>query len=273
MQGTLRTLRLPGLVLLFLGVLPFRAYAQQFVCWPIAAGDTASGLARRLTGSSDGAYGQAFQIRDPARRMFVPKSQYSRIQSGWQACVARGRVSKAPAAQAPSVELANFPMPGTEPTNAAASPAIASGPSVLALAGLVLTDGPYALTFGAALLLILLSSVVGGALAPRPIPPDVRLAGESFVTAFARPLVDATSAAPPIDARLRFHRRKQQLEISIAPGPGRRYPNLSDHKGNVEYDVERVMRDVGNYVLSNPPRAVGKWVVVTITRKSAESSR
>jgi hypothetical protein len=33
---------------------------------------------------------------------------------------------------------------------------------------------------------------------------------------------------------------------------------------NVEYDVDRVIRVLGNYVLSRPPRAAGKWVVVTI---------
>jgi len=53
--------------------------AQHFVCWPIAAGETASSLARRLTGNAAAAYGFAFQIRDPARRMFVPKSHYQHL--------------------------------------------------------------------------------------------------------------------------------------------------------------------------------------------------
>ena len=81
---------------------------------------------------------------------------------------------------------------------------------------------------------------------------------------FARPLADPASGVPPIQARLRFVRRKQRLEISIAPGPGRRYPNLADHRKNVEYDVDRVISVLGNYVLCSPPRAAGKWVVVTI---------
>ena len=45
--------RLPAVVLLLLCALPSRVAAQQFVCWPIAAGDTASSLARRLTGNAD----------------------------------------------------------------------------------------------------------------------------------------------------------------------------------------------------------------------------
>ena len=64
---------------------------------------------------------------------------------------------------------------------------------------------------------------------------------------------------------MRFKRLARQLEISIAPGAGRRYPNLADHKRNVEYDVNRVMRTLGNeFVVSDRLRAVGKWVVVPI---------
>ena len=65
--------------------------------------------------------------------------------------------------------------------------------------------------------------------------------------------------------RLRFVRRTQELEIFMAPGAGHRYPNLTDHKKNVEYDIARVMGVLGNYALSKPPRAQGKWVVVTIS--------
>ena len=57
---------------------------------------------------------------------------------------------------------------------------------------------------------------------------------------------------------------EQQLEILIAPGPGHHYPNLADHKHNVEYDINRVIGVLGNCELSRPPRAEGKWVVVTI---------
>ena len=106
MDRTLRSPRLPGFVLLLLCAMPSRVDAQQFVCWPIAAGDTASSLARRLTGNAAAAYGFAFQIRDPARRMFVPKSHYQRLQSDWQACVARGPVPDTLVAYAPVVELA-----------------------------------------------------------------------------------------------------------------------------------------------------------------------
>jgi hypothetical protein len=100
---------------------------------------------------------------------------------------------------------------------------------------------------------------------PRAIPPIMQNAGAVFVNAFARPLVDLSPGAPPVRARLRFVRRKQQLEISLAPGPGRRYPNLVDHKSNVEYDVTRVMGILGaRFVVSDRLRTAGKWVVVPI---------
>src|SRR5262249_39294982 len=117
----------------------------------------------------------------------------------------------------------------------------------------------------AGLLTILIFAAVAVSLEPRPIPPLMQRAGHAFVAAFARPLIDSSSSVPPIEVRMRFVRRVQQLEISIAPGAGRRYPNLIDHKRNVEYDVKRVMRVLGNhFVVSDRLRAVGKWVVVPI---------
>ena len=254
--------RLPAVVLLLLCALPSRVAAQQFVCWPIAAGDTASSLARRLTGKADAAYGLAFQIRDPTRRMFVPKSHYQRLRSDWQACIAPGPVPKTQVVYAPVVELAASAMEPGQPI-ATTPQAIVSAPLTLVRADRTPTNFPFAATT-AVVVLIVLFSAVAGSLTRRPIPPSVRRAGTRFVTVFARPLIDASSGVPPIRTRLRFLRRKQQLEIFIAPGPGRRYPNLADHKKNVDYDVDRVMRVLGNHVLSRPPRAAGKWVVVTI---------
>ena len=263
MNGTLRSPRLPAVVLLLLCALPSRMAAQEFVCWPIAAGDTATSLARRLTGNADAAYGLAFQIRDPARQMFVPKSHYRRLRLDWQACVAPGPVPKTQVVHAPVVGLAASAMVPDQPI-ATTPRALASAALTLGRADRVLTDVPFAATIGAAVLLIMLLAAVAGSLTPRPIPWSVRRAGENFVTVFARPLVDASSGVPPIHTRLRFLRRTQQLEIFIAPGPGHRYPNLADHKKNVEYDVDRVLRALANFVLSRPPRAAGKWVVVTI---------
>jgi hypothetical protein len=266
MGGTPRKHRLAMVVLLLLcGAAP-SAEAQQFVCWPIVPGDTASTLARRLTGNPASAWSQAFQIRDPARQMFVPKSQYRRLNPSWQACVASGPLMSTPLAYAPDVALG-------APAAAPAEPAVAETPVVIRPAPPApppatesRVDFVFISTIASAVLLMLsVGAVIGDSLVSRPIPPVMQRAGEDFVVAFARPLVDLSSNAPPIQVRLRFVPQAQQLEISIAPGAGRRYPNLVDHRRNVEYDVNRVMHVLGNqFVVSDRLRAAGKWVVVPI---------
>lgn len=274
MEGTRRSLWISAAVLLLICTLASRVDAQQFVCWPIADGDTASSLARRLTGHASAAYGLSFQIRDPARRMFVPKSHYQRLQSDWQACVAPGPVPNVPAAYSPDVELAPTPsMTADAPASTPAPVVAAAAPLALVHVDRAPFDLPYASTIGAALVLLMVLAAVAGSFTSRPMPPAVRRAGENFIAVFARPLVDESTSAPPIQTRLRFRRRKQQLEIRIAPGPGHRYPNLADHKKNVEYDVDRVMRILGNFALDKPPQTAGKWVVVTIGLRERNAPR
>jgi hypothetical protein len=275
MDGTLRNRRLPAAVLLLLCAAPPGAEAQQFVCWPIVPGDTVSRLARRLTGDPGAVYSHAFQIRDPARQMFVPKSQYRRgLSTDWQACVARGLVT-VPLAYAPVVASALPAVASAGPAVAPAEPAItitaipltiSTSPPARAPAAESQDDLVFIAKIGSALsLLLLICAVVADSLARRPIPPVMQRAGEAFVVSFAGPLIDLSSGDPPIQARLRFVRRAQRLEISIAPRAGRRYPNLVDHKRNVEYDVNRVMRVLGpHFVVSDRLRAEGKWVVVPI---------
>jgi hypothetical protein len=272
MDGALCNRQLPVLVLLFLCAAPPFVEAQQFVCSPIRRGDTASRLARRLTGNPAAAYSLAFQVRDPARQLFVPKSRYWRLSTHWQACVAIRPVKRTPLAYAPVVAAAAPVVAPAAPAVAPAGPAITSAPLAIKSARptSALSDGLHddfifiAKTASAALLMLLIYAAVYSWM-PRPIPPLMQRAGEQFVIAFARPLIDPSSSAPPIQVRLRFIRHAQQLEISIAPGAGRRYPNLVDHKRNVEYDVNRVMRVLGNHVvMSDRLRAAGKWVVVPI---------
>jgi hypothetical protein len=107
----------------------------------------------------------------------------------------------------------------------------------------------------------------------RPIPAHMRLTAQEFVDAFARPLLIQRSTGPPIRWRLRYLPRREELEILIAPGPGRGYPNLSDHRGNVEYDVDRVLRALNNrLVLSGALRAERPWVVIPVRSTPTLSS-
>ena len=258
----LRGCRLPTLVLLLLCAVPSSVHAEQFVCSPIARNDTVSSLARRLTGKAAAAYSDAFQIRDPARRMFVPKSQYQRLRTHWQACVLvrpRESVAATPIAPETTAVLPEGPMATPIPM------AVSSVSPALTVAESSSSDGVAGPALGAALLLLLTGVAVTGWLAPRSMPAPMQKAGEAFIAAFARPLIDPASGTPPIETRLRFDRSTQELEIFIAPGPGRRYPNLADHKKNVEYDVNRVIRVLGNQVVLNDSlRAHGRWVVVPI---------
>ena len=264
MNGTLRNCRLTTVALLLVSAVPLTAAAQEFVCSPIARGETASRLAHRLTGNPATAYTDVFQIRDPARRMFVPKSQYRNLKAGWQACVSITSLKSRPAAFATDgTPLTPVILP-EEPAITSAPVRKTAAPETFAWARWP-TDAALAAWIAASFLLIVICISVAVLLAPNPIPPPLRRAGDAFVNAFARPLVDPMSAGPPIQTRLRFVRRKQQLEISIAPGPGRRYPNLIDHKRNVEYDVTRVTGVLGHrVVVSDRLRAAGRWVVVPI---------
>jgi hypothetical protein len=275
MDGTPYNRRLSALVLLLVCAAPSLVDAQQFVCSPIRRGDTASRLARRLAGNSAAAYSLAFQVRDPVRQLFVPKSHYLHLSTRWQACVAIGTVTGTPPAYEP-VALGAPAVAAADPVIASAPLAITSAPASPGESAPAPSSGShdgvvFIAKIASAPLLLLLLYAAADLRMPRPVPPIMQRAGEQFVTAFTRPLIDPSSSTPPIQTRLRFIRRTRQLEISIAPGPGRRYPNLIDHKRNVEYDVDRVMGVLGkHFFVSGRLRASGKWVVVPIRLADVE---
>jgi hypothetical protein len=267
MTATLSNCRVSAIALVILCGAPVCAEAQQFVCWPIVRGDTASGLALRLTGTTATTYSDAFQIRDPARRKFLPKSQYNRLRSDWQVCVAR--------------ELATSDVPAASPAPGALAPPVTAASAALPAAwnydlpaGLNYEDIVFAVTFGAGVsLMFLMISAVSSYAAAGPMPPALQRAGEDFLAAFATPLVDPTSAVPPVEGRLRFIPRKRRLQIYIAPNGGRRYPNLSDHKENVVYDVHRVIALIGAHrIVCDRLHAEGQWVVVSIRLKDPKEA-
>src|SRR5687767_10423604 len=162
MTATLRNCRLPAIVFLLLCTTPPSVEAQQFACWPIVRGDTASGLARRLTGKAEAAYSDAFQIQDPKRRGFVPKSRYGRLSTHWQACVVRQPVKSNPLALAPAA---------APPAASQAVPPLARGPAITSSRVITRSDVIFAVTIAAAvwLMLVMISAVAGYASTP-PIP-------------------------------------------------------------------------------------------------------
>src|SRR5687768_6449790 len=69
-----------------LAATPAAAFSQSSVCHPIRGGESATQLARRITGDGRNKYQPWFQIMDHSSR-FIPKSQYDRIRRGWRACI------------------------------------------------------------------------------------------------------------------------------------------------------------------------------------------
>jgi hypothetical protein len=83
-----------------------------------------------------------------------------------------------------------------------------------------------------------------------------------FVQEFERPLLQYAEE-PAMRAQLRVRPYRARLDICLAPGNGRRYPNLSDHRKNVEYDVGRVLSAIADesFVCGRLRMREG-WVVV-----------
>jgi hypothetical protein len=87
--------------------------------------------------------------------------------------------------------------------------------------------------------------------------------GEMFIKEFEQPLASFGGAGRPIRSRVRCMPHRRQVDILIAPVSGRHYPNLSDHKKNVEYDVERIeQRLCDESFVSGRLHAKGPWVVI-----------
>src|SRR5262249_41958593 len=84
-RGVTRFSRCACPIVLTLAVAPSAAFAES-VCSPLQRGDTASRLAKRITGDASNQYQPWFDIVDLSARS-VPKSQYNRLRVGWRACV------------------------------------------------------------------------------------------------------------------------------------------------------------------------------------------
>ncbi len=254
---------LPFVLLVAVGPRP--AAAQDLVCHPVRPGGTAAEYALRLTGSADSMYAPSFRIVD-ARARSIPKSQYAQIRPGWRVCVTRAYAAARPAAigVAQSFDFAQ----GTH------RPPIA--PVAIAVVQHRPPIDPLFLRYGAAVLILaaalLAFLVTMQNLSEREaILNRMRWFGDRFVSEFERPLFrypvarlgDRRGCGRPVRSRLRFAPRRDRLEVLLAPHDGRTYPNLSDHRKNVEYDIERVL-----HRLDYPPftsgrlYSEGRWVVI-----------
>jgi len=218
-------------------------------CYEIRSGDTAARLAHRFTGNEFNRYQTWFQILDPTAGTFVPKSRYNVIQSGWHVCVATDmlRLRSAPAGYS------------------VISPAPPVGPPMTVSRNAAVID-PRMWWWATPLFVLLVGLTLAWSwkyVDERRARAEVmRRFGNRFISEFERPL-SRSVASRPIKARLRLAPTRRKVEILLAPTNGHTYPNLVDHRRNVEYDIARVLRLLRHEpFIGEPPYAAGRWVVI-----------
>lgn len=236
--------------------------AQSAVCDTVRPGDTASTVAWRLTGRANSHDERWFRVFDRSRLRVIPKARYDKLLSGWQACVPAMRAAR------PASGITRR----TESTPPRRLPQTSVGIRAEGSSPLDVTSSRGAVTLASLLLgTVVLGAVIGwgwerveGALMKRKaIKHEMVMFSRAFVTDFGRGLLIDGVAAPPIHARMRCVPRKRRLDILLAPGAGRRYPNLADHRRNLEYDVCRIAHHLRHPAfVPCPPRAEGQWVVI-----------
>jgi hypothetical protein len=237
-------MRVLPLVLLFMAATG-DASAQQFICSGVRQGDTAAGLAVRLTNKAENRYAPWFQILDPATSRFIPKAAYGVIRPGWKVCIARDAASR--------------PMQIIIPSNRAKPQTAQLFDRLAAL------NPAYAWMMAVAVLAALAASPVAKKYFERrrAMLDSMSQFAAVFVSEFAHPLPRQHAADQPIKARLQCAPCRARLEILLAPNKGHSYPNLSDHKQNLEYDIERVLELVPDQTfIRGEPYSRGDWVVI-----------
>ncbi len=216
--------------------------APHTVCYTLQRGDTAARASLRLTGSAENRYAPWFRIFDPVTLAVVPKSQYDRVQAGWQACIT-------PAVAAPAAAVIPY------------SEVLPREPRFPAIVDAARQWWAPALVFAAAFLLgVLLTKAVRRQRVTRQV---LEKFGQTFISELERPLTDRSSTNKPLRSALRVQPDRNRIEILVAPAEGRRYPNLSDHRRNFEYDVDRIVRllDARQFSCGNL-EVRGPWIVI-----------
>jgi hypothetical protein len=216
-----------------------RAFAdQQLACITILSGETATSLAQRISGDGRHAGEPWFQIVNPATSEFVSKGSYDRILPGWKACVTYA--SQAVAAAPP-------------------------GPSAAQMVSSLIDWRTVVVLWGATMLSLGVACRCTGQYVKdrERTLCRMKIFADRFVQEFERPLTDRHETGRPIESQVRFSPARSRVEVLFAPNGGRRYPNLTDHRMNLLYDVGRVQDVVGDRgFVSRKPYVSGRWVVV-----------
>jgi hypothetical protein len=247
MHSRLRRLATCCVWLTLPGAIGSAAAAPRYVCYTVMPGDTVTAIAARLTSDARNWRDPGFQIFDPLRARFIPKTDYSRIQSGWHACLGDALL-----------------MPSAVPRSRDPVTASAAGLPI------AVSSQTRALTRWSWLTLLCSVAAMAGLLVSmrtqRANVSDrvLEAFGNAFIREFERPLMEERGARTAVlRTELTVSARHGSLDVRLAPVEGRTYPNLADHRMNVEYDVQRVI------ALLNDPRFVpgplarrGEWVSI-----------
>ena len=235
---------------------------ERMTCVKIRTDETVASVAKRVTGDARNMEASWFQIVNPTTSRPVPKTRYGFIFAGWNACTAVDdalhQVAMEPAAQV----LSSPAVVDAPPT-----PAVAGAPPNRLVAPTLATDvvwAPAAIWSTVVLALALTCWLVDEYLAGRRDRlRAMKLYAERFVEEFERPLIQPHLSRRPIQSRVRFKPGRARFDVLLAPEAGLRYPNLTDHKGNVMYDVVRIQQALSEHAfVSSRPYARGRWVVV-----------
>jgi hypothetical protein len=258
--------RVPAYVLLAVALLlahPHDTLARpRPTCVTIRADETVASVAKRITGDARNMQAAWFQVVNPTTSRWVPKARYDLRFAGWSACI----MEQAPL-NAPLLNTAVL-------TLAAAAPSPQSGPPVTAAVSgsdfIPLTNarfvrwGPVVVWCSIVLLFSLTYWLVDEYLVARAdTMRAMKRFAERFVEEFERPLIQHHLPDRPIRSRVRFKPGRSRFDVLLAPQAGLRYPNLTDHKRNVMYDVVRIQQALSEHAfVSSRPYAKGRWVVV-----------
>jgi len=246
------------LPLLLTGGVAQGVLAQPYFCTAIRPGETAPQVARRITGEPTGLREAWFQIVDPATSRVVPKTRYGYVRAGWQACVATGLPAVAPAVSSNDNTSSDW-MRHVRTAYDDVIRLIQSRDSDLGLWVALL-----------ALIAIATHSADHYFKDRDQVLKAMQQFSQKFVREFERPLAGGDPSVRAIQSRLRFAPHASRLDILIAPGAGRRYPNLMDHRKNVEYDLQRILTVLSAEPFVNGrPYMDGPWVVLPFSMKPA----
>jgi hypothetical protein len=225
----------------------------RLLCVTIGPDETVPAVASRITGDARNMRAPWFQIVNPTTSRWVPKTRYRLNFAGWNACIV----------DVPQPDVAIQPT-HVVATSSASGPVVAYRPPDPIVRGDANVLVGVTVLWWTLVLSIALACWSDDYLRKRALVlRTMKRFADQFVREFERPLIQPHLPDRPIQSRVRFKPARSRLDVLLAPHGGLRYPNLTDHKRNVIYDVERVQEVLQDRAfVSTQPYARGRWVVV-----------